>query len=389
MKTAAWIVSGIGALVLAAVLAVHTGAAHRVFFELYAFVKGDGLVAPTVYRLPPDHSPYERWLRRIRSDWPVYEGTVLHDIGRVDLPPWPAQGDGVRGLYLRFADYQMTDGRLLELPAGGATDSARHLYEAGVYVLRGSGFTTLALDERESLRVDWSEGDLFAIPLNVRYRHHNRGANPARLLAVTSFPMMTNLVDDEDFVLRNRHVFRDRYDGEADYLRRTEALTDFRSATNIVRDVPSVSTVPNTGDSHADRFMHWRMAGNSMLSMHVSDIPARTRLHAHRHSSDAFILMLAGEGFSLAWPEGRWDDRIRVDWSPGTLFVPPTYWYHQHFNTGPEASRHLAINVPDVVRHLGLNFNDELKLNLPETDAIWEEALQNRGTANGEAAVVR
>jgi gentisate 1,2-dioxygenase len=121
--------------------------------------------------------------------------------------------------------------------------------------------------------------------------------------------------------------------------------------------------------------MHWLMAGNSMLKMHVSELPPKCHLKAHRHTSDAFILLLSGEGFSLAWPEGNFKNRMRVAWKAGTLFVPPTFWYHQHFNPGPVPARHLAINVPDVVRNLGLNFNNQLEVDSNDVRKEWERAL--------------
>ena len=364
-------------MALAAFIAVQTGLARQVFFEIFAFVKGDGLVAPTVFRIPPADSPYELWLQSARKRLPMYEGVVLHDIENVVLKPWPQQGKEITGLYLHFADYQMTDGRLIEIPPRGNTDSQRHLYEKGVYVLRGSGYTTLQQEGQPEQRMEWRQGDLFAIPLNVQHRHFSSADQSARLLMVTSFPMVLNIMDSESFITHTDYAFTDRYDGASDYVSRREELSEFELAANFIEDVRTTPTVPNPGDSNARYFMHWLMAGNSMLSMHVSEIPAETRLKAHRHSSDAFILMLEGEGFSLTWPEALWRDRIRVDWQPGTLFVPPTFWYHQHFNSGSTPSRHLAINVPDVVRNLGLNFNNELEVDLDEVEAEWHEALNH------------
>jgi gentisate 1,2-dioxygenase len=96
---------------------------------------------------------------------------------------------------------------------------------------------------------------------------------------------------------------------------------------------------------------------------------------AHRHSSDAFILLLSGEGFSLTWPEGAYHKRRRVDWRAGTLFVPPTYWYHQHLNTGSTPARYLAINSPTVIRNIGLRFKDQLDVDVEGIEEEWQREL--------------
>jgi gentisate 1,2-dioxygenase len=304
------------------------------------------------------------------------QGLVLHDVEHFGLQAWPQLGAGVKGLYLHFADYQMTDGRLVEIPPRAETVSQRHFYEKAIYVLRGAGYTTLQQEGRPVQRMDWRQGSLFAIPLNVLHQHFTTGDEPARLLMVTTFPMVLNLLNSEDFINHDGHAFTDRYDGDPDYSRRSEALGSFQWAANFVEDVRTAPTVRDPGSGNALHLLRWSMAGNSMLNMHVSEIPPKTHLKAHRHSSDAFILLLSGEGFSLAWPEAAWDDRVRVDWKAGTLFVPPNFWYHQHFNSSLAPARQLAINVPDVVANLGLNFYDQLEVDLDQVKVEWEQSLQ-------------
>lgn len=368
--------TGLFLVVIASFALLHTGLARKAFFELFAYVKGVDVLGPTIVRELPTDSPYQIWLKQARAEIPVLEGMIIDDVEHMVLRPWPQQGVGVTGLYLRFADYQITDGRIIEVPARGNTVSQRNLYEQGIYFLTGKGYTVLQQEGEQQQRVEWQQGDLFSVPLNVRHQHFNTGDEPARMLVVSSFPLVLNVVGSEEFIADNSFAFTDRYDGAADYFDRADQLDDLTVSTNFVKNVLHTETRPWEYSGEGNETMRWLMAGNSMLSLHVSEMPPNSYKKAHRHSSDAFILLLSGTGFSLAWPEDVFQDHVRVDWKAGTLFVPPMYWYHQHLNTGSTPARYLAINVPAFVRNIGLRFSDQLEVDIEEVRIEWVKALE-------------
>ena len=39
---------------------------------------------------------------------------------------------------------------------------------------------------------------------------------------------------------------------------------------------------------------------------------------------------------------GNADQVVKVNWREGSVFSPPTGWFHQHFNTGKEKARQVA-----------------------------------------------
>ena len=80
---------------------------------------------------------------------------------------------------------------------------------------------------------------------------------------------------------------------------------------------------------------------NGTIKSHSSSWPVGTYKKAHRHGPGIHIVILRGQGYSLMWLEGKPVERI--DWGPGSMFVPPEAWFHEHFNTGNEPVLFLAI----------------------------------------------
>lgn len=333
-------------------------------------------VGPTMYRVRPRNTPYDLWFERNKETMPTFEGVIIQDARTEPLGHW--EDMGVDGLYIKMADYQITDGWILEIPPRGSTKSQKHMFEAGMYFFGGPGHITIQQEGERPQRVDFQHRTLFSVPLNTAYQLFNDSNQPVRLLAVTSFPFVMNSMNSEKFVFDNPFAFRDRYDGDEGFLLRREHARENLTITNVVKDALAFELDEYDHRGKGTTNMHWTMAGNSHIDLHVSEMPPAVYKKAHRHSSDAFILLLSGEGYSLTWPEGRYDDRIRVNWTEGTVFVPPVYWYHQHLNPGTEPARYLAINAPYLVRTLGLRFQDQLDTDLPEVKEEFEKEIRER-----------
>lgn len=335
-------------------------------------------VGPTAWRVKPADTPYDGWFEAAKKRIPTFSGLVIQDARKEPLRPWPDMG--VNGLYVKMADYQIIDGWILEIPPKGQTKPQRHMFESGIYFFGGPGHTIIQQEGRRPQRVDWKYRTLFSIPLNVRYQHFNDSDQPVRLMAVTSFPFVMNSTNSVKFVFENPFEFKDRYDAQEDFLRTSEHGRDRLTITNLVPDALEFKLDRWDRRGAGTTNMHWRMSGNTMIDLHVSEMPAKVYKRAHRHSSDAFILLLSGKGYSLTWPEGQYEKRVRVDWQEGTMFVPPIYWYHQHLNPDPnDSARYLAINAPVLVTRLGLRFEDQLEPDLPQIEEEWKREVAKGG----------
>lgn len=103
-----------------------------------------------------------------------------------------------------------------------------------------------------------------------------------------------------------------------------------------------------------NRGLFFKLGGNRNIQAHVSEISPRGNTTRHRHTTEAYIYIVRGRGYSIVNYEG--EPEQRVDWEEGTLFSPPVWAWHQHFNTNPEEpARYLAVQDTGIKRHLRMH----------------------------------
>jgi oxalate decarboxylase/phosphoglucose isomerase-like protein (cupin superfamily) len=245
--------------------------------------------------------------------------------------------DGARGV---------NDTQIVEIAPGSSSKPERHLYEEMVYIISGHGSTSVWNPNGQRQTFEWGPGSLFAIPLNAYYQHYNgSGSAPARYMAVTNAPTIMRLFHNIEFVLNNDFVFGDRFSGQSGYFGTDGQLsryTDRRFWTsNFVADVKTIPLHqrPNRGAGGS----HISLAfADNVMGAHISQFPVGTYKKAHRHGPGAHVVIVDGDGFSSLW-ESEEDEKVRCDWKPGSLVVPPNNWFHQHYNTGSRPARYLAL----------------------------------------------
>jgi hypothetical protein len=330
---------------------------------------------------PPAY--YDQW--QAGEGIPIYRQFHVEDLAEVELGFWPRFG--CDGAFVNLADAHLTTAAVLEIPSGAATRPAKHLFEAIVYGVSGRGATTLSAPGTADVTLEWGAQSVFSPPLNTTYRHHNLdAARPLRLLLVTNAPLVLSLYHDEQFVFDNPAPFAGRFAGQADFFTRPgEYLGGRVWRTNFVSDVREFALLDWRARGAGARSYHLSLADNTM-ACHLSQFAVGTYKKAHRHGPGAHVVILKGEGYSLLWREGA--ERVRVDWREGSMFSPPEQWYHQHFNTGPEPARYLALRrggSPEHPLRLGggekgaeqIEYADEE----PAIRALYARELAARGIA--------
>jgi mannose-6-phosphate isomerase-like protein (cupin superfamily) len=296
---------------------------------------------------------YRSWIAQ--EGIPIYEGFYIEDLSALELRPWRRVGG--KGAYVALDGMAGTDGAyVIELAAGEATRPQRHIYEEVAYVLSGSGETEVWQKDKPKQKFAWEEGTLFSVPLNAWHQCINRGKTPARLAVVTTAPVILDLYHNADFVFNNDFTFSDRYDSQEGYFEtrrpfRYEGLKDVNPdelvaiETSVVRDIRKLDLKlfpRGVGNSYA--FL--QMADNA-IAPHIAAWEIGVYSKAHRHGPGSIIIIVEGKGHSLVWDGhihySKGKPRRRVDWRVASMFVPPLYHFHQHFNTGSTPGRYVAI----------------------------------------------
>nr|WP_239028461.1 cupin domain-containing protein [Pseudonocardia acidicola] len=264
----------------------------------------------------------------------------------VETAPWARLGAHGAFVHLKGRG-DFIDVVVVEIPPGGSTEPQRHLYEEVVYVLSGTGSTTIeSADGSRTHSFEWGPKSLFALPLNARYRHFNAsGSEPARFASTTSLPIMMNLVHSEDFVFDHSGSFPERlgddrfFTGEGEFIKMRPGRHMWE--TNFVPDLATFELQHWSARGAGGSNMMFVLADGTMHA-HISEMPVGTYKKGHRHGADFHVYAVTGNGYSLLWYEGDEEFR-RVDWRHGVVYAPPDMMFHQHFNTSPEPARYLAV----------------------------------------------
>ncbi|MEE8608127.1 MAG: cupin domain-containing protein, partial [Nitrospiraceae bacterium] len=230
-----------------------------------------------------------------------------------------------------------------------------------IVVLSGKGYTRLGNTPEMSQRVDWETDAMFSPPLNTYHQHVNADPEkPARLLGVTSAPLVMSSFVNSDFVFNTQFQFTDRFQDDTPFLFERKYLGNRIWRTNLVENLKTsdVEAWEERGKGSASLF--WEMSDNVMMQPHISDIPVGTYKLGHRHKHEALIYIVSGQGYSLLTPY-KGAERVKVDWAEGDIFAIPLFWYHQHFNVGESPARYLAIHNPPWMRRFNLEWRDQIE----------------------------
>jgi len=301
-------------------------------------------------------NPYEQWLAE--ENVPVYRDYGISDLRTLELKPWKRMG--ASGAYVDLKGGEgCNDAYVCEIPVGGKTTAQRYLFEEVVYILSGEGEAAIWNEGGAKQSVRWKPGSIVAPPLNTWRQYFNRGNGPARFLSITNAPVVIDLFHNTDFVLNNNYIFRDRYNGEADYFggekenlhhkKTSSEESEIRGGvftwdSGLVPDARSIGLAEVKERGTGNSRIELQLADNTMQA-HISEFAVGTYKKAHRHGPGSHVVMLNGAGYTLLWkdtPKFSEAKHVRLDWKEASLFVPPDGWFHQHFNTSGDPARYLA-----------------------------------------------
>jgi mannose-6-phosphate isomerase-like protein (cupin superfamily) len=316
--------------------------------------------AMTAAPQPRTRFAYDEWMEA--QGLPVHRGYFVPDVRTIELGRWEERGCDAAFIQLTGQE-GVSEARITEIPPGEVLPPYKMAVDEVVYVIQGTGTTTVWAEEdkrQDGHTFEWSDRSLFLVPPNQYRQFGNmRGDQPVRLLHYDYLPLGMSVVPDPDFFLHNN--YEARVAGTKDL---KAAFSEARQITggdgmrwttgkgkpgaywygNLFPDMSAWDDLDSNAYRGAGgRTLRIQFAGSDM-SCHMSVFDARTYKKAHRHGPGRVIVIPSGEGYSVMWLEGG--ERIVVPWQEAALFVPPDRWFHQHFNLGSKAARYLALHPP-------------------------------------------
>ncbi|MPZ14011.1 MAG: cupin domain-containing protein [Chloroflexi bacterium] len=298
-------------------------------------------------------SPYDVWIESLGL--PIHTGYYVEDVRTIELGWWEERQCNTA--FLKLAGQEgVTEARITEIPAGATLPPVRFGLDEVVYVVEGRGLATVqGRNGRAAKTFEWQKHSLFLVPRNYTHQFSNvQGNAPARLLHYNYLPTAMAVVPDPGFYLRSPYEGPDVVsEQEVDFYSEAKVVTPSGDSDNrgmafwVGNFFPNMRSwdqlVPFRGRG-AGGHVVWIRYPSTTITNHMSVFPAQTYKKAHRHGPGVVIIIPAGEGYSVMWPEGQ--EKVFIPWHEGSVFVPPNRWFHQHFNVGSQPGRYLAFHAP-------------------------------------------
>jgi len=306
---------------------------------------------------------YDQWVESLGL--PIHKGYYIEDLRKVELGWWEEKG--CNAAFIQLVGFEgIAETKVTGIPPGKTTLPWRFALDEIFYVVEGRGLATVWGAEHSARKTfEWQKHSLFVIPRQSFYQLSNaQGDKPATLISYNHLPLAMWAVGDPEFFFNNPYVSK-----------QGNALEDFYSeAKGDLSEEKGRPYLGNRYERYGSRFLAWygnffpdmgawdkldqfkfRGAGGSVVWIiypnswpnfaHMSVFPARTYKKAHYHGPGAFILIPAGEGYSVMWEKGHevGKEGIIAPWNEGSCFGPQMY--HQHFNVGSTPARYLVLQT--------------------------------------------
>ncbi|HEY3115883.1 MAG TPA: cupin domain-containing protein [Chloroflexota bacterium] len=329
-------------------------------------------------------SAYEQWIDG--EGLLIHRGNYVEDLRQIEVGWW--QRRGCNAAFLQLAGQgTVNEIRVTEIAVGSTTRPARLAVDEVVFVIEGRGTTQLSEGRQSPRTFEWGKHSLFLIPRHAAYRLGNSGDRPARLLHYNALPLALTVVPDPEFLVDNDfqvETLQVDADGADLYTepRLAGSAGDSNRDTytwrgNLFQDLGAWNKLRSYGFRGAGRQVVWFSYPHTALWNHMSVLASGTYEKAHHRGLGPLMVILAGEGYSYFWEDGK--DKVQVTWHEGSATAPPSGWFHQHFNVGPEPVRYIGFHTPlDDNEHVQIEYAGEE----PVIRETFEAELSKRGLSS-------
>ena len=335
--------------------------------------------------------PHDRWMESVGI--PIHRGYYIEDLRTLELDRWPERE--CRAAFVQLVGLEgISEVRVTEIPPGQTLPPWKLGVDEIVYVLDGRGITTLWREEGAPKKsFEWDKRSLFVIPRNYQHQFSNtQGDRPVRLMHYNYLPITMSSIPDPAFFLNNPKGEPRGEEGQEEALYAEAKYgegeggmggTGYHWFGNFFPDMQAWDKLdPLRGRGAGGRVVHINFP-DSEMSCHMSVFDPHLYKKAHRHGPGRAIVIPGGEGYSALWAEG--EEKVVVPWHEGSLFTPPSQWYHQHFNVGGGPARYLALHPLAQFRGHAERVGDpaghqiEYSQEDPSVRQRFEEELGKRG----------